>query len=253
VGRSPLPSPESPETSALDAAALRKWLIDKARTGGARVMPAEIERDLHGRLRNREILATIAAIRSAGAEVEYHSVDVRDAAAVGRLLDDIYARLGRLDGVVHGAGVIEDKLIPDKSAESFERVMSTKVHGALALAAGLRPGVLKFLVFFSSASARFGNVGQADYAAANEVLNKLATSLARTWPGRVVSIGWGPWDAGMISPELRERYTSHGIQPLPVAAGVAAFHAELAQAGPAETVIGTWSLEAAVAGGMIKA
>ncbi len=139
AGRSQLPRPEDAETRALEPAALRKWLIDKARASGTRPVLSEIERDLQQRLRNRQILATIESIRNAGSEVEYHSVDVRDALAVGRLLDDIYSRLGRLDGVVHGAGVVEDKLIPDKTPESFERVVGTKVNSALALAAKLRP------------------------------------------------------------------------------------------------------------------
>ncbi len=120
------------------------------------------------------------------------SVDVRDAAAFGALVDALYARHGRLDGVIHGAGVIEDKLARDKTSESFARVFDTKVNGALAIAKHVRADV-GFIVFFSSISATFGNRGQADYAAANDSLDRLAVTLKRRLPARVLSINWGPW------------------------------------------------------------
>ena len=50
----------------------------------------------------------------------------------------------------------------------------------------LDPAKLKFLSVFASITSRYGNRGQSDYAAANEVLSKLACDLDRRWPGRVV-------------------------------------------------------------------
>jgi NAD(P)-dependent dehydrogenase (short-subunit alcohol dehydrogenase family) len=96
--------------------------------------------------------------------------------------------------------MIKDKLIRQKTPESFDRVLGTKVDGALNLIRLVRPEALKFMALFSSIAGRFGNVGQSDYAAANEILNKLAQWLDRRWPGRVVSVIWGPWSGvGMVS------------------------------------------------------
>ena len=67
------------------------------------------------------MLANLEAIRTAGGKVEYCSIDVRDPAAFGGLLDELNAA-GGITGVIHGAGVIEDKLLQDKTPESFERV-----------------------------------------------------------------------------------------------------------------------------------
>ncbi len=79
-------------------------------------------------------------------------------------------------------------------------MLGTKLDGALNLVRLVRPEALKFAVLFSSIAGRFGNVGQSDYAAANEILNKLALWLDRRWPGRVVSAIWGPWSGvGMVS------------------------------------------------------
>ena len=109
-------------------------------------------------------------------------------------------RFGDPVGLIHGAGLIKDKLIREKTPESFDRVLGTKVDGALNLIRLVRPEALKFTALFSSIAGRFGNVGQSDYAAANEVLNKLARWLDRRWPGRVVSVIWGPWSGvGMVS------------------------------------------------------
>ena len=71
---------------------------------------------------------------------------------------------------------------------------------------------LRAIGLFSSSTARFGRSGQSDYAMANEVLNKAAQTLARRLPAcRVVSIGWGPWDGGMVNEPLKKLFASEGV------------------------------------------
>jgi NAD(P)-dependent dehydrogenase (short-subunit alcohol dehydrogenase family) len=243
VGRSPLPEPESPRTAGLDPAALRQSLLAEARGRGEPVRPVEIERTVHGILKDRAILANLAACRAAGATVEYHALDVRDAVRFGRLIDDLYERFGRIDGVVHGAGVIDDRPIADKTLASFRNVFRTKVDGAWTLARKLRPEGLKFVVFFGSVSGRFGNPGQVDYSAANEVLNKLAGDLRRRWPARVVCINWGPWDGGMVSDGLRQIFALRNIGLIPAGAGTEAFLNEIRLGGPGAEVVVSCSVE----------
>jgi NAD(P)-dependent dehydrogenase (short-subunit alcohol dehydrogenase family) len=239
VGRSSLPEPESSLTAGLGVGEIRRRLIETARAEGRKVLPAEMEKQVQRILRNRQILANLEEMRGAGSEVEYHALDVRDRAALGGLIDDLYERFGRIDGVIHGAGVIEDKRIRDKSLSSFANVFRTKVDGALTLAEKLRPESLQFLVFFSSVSGRFGNAGQSDYAAANEFLNKLADWLDARWPGRVSAINWGPWDGGMVSDELRRMYAQVGFELIGVEDGVSRFVEEIRREGrrSAEVVV----------------
>ncbi|MGH7225121.1 MAG: SDR family NAD(P)-dependent oxidoreductase, partial [Gemmataceae bacterium] len=227
VGRSPAPEAESPRTCGLDRAALRNRFLNEARSGAEPVVPAEIERAINRLLKDREIRANLDACTVAGAAVEYHALDVRDAEAFGRLIDGLYERFGRIDGVIHGAGIIDDRRIRDKTLDSFAAVFRTKVDSAWTLARKLRPEGLKFLAFFGSVSGRFGNVGQVDYSAANEVLNKLADYLHRRWPGRVMCLNWGPWQGGMVSEELRRLYAAAGVELIPVEEGVASFLAEI--------------------------
>jgi NAD(P)-dependent dehydrogenase (short-subunit alcohol dehydrogenase family) len=175
---------------------------------------------------------TLAAMKAAGAAVSYFACDVRDTDAFGDLIDQIYQRYGRIDGVIHGAGVIEDRLLEKKTLDSFRRVFQTKVNGAGVLAAKLRPETLRFLVFFSSVSGRFGNRGQADYAAANEALNKLAQDLDRRWPARVVALNWGPWSgSGMVTAEAERQLAERGMALVPAAEGCRLLLEELAAAG----------------------
>ncbi len=230
VGRSPRPGPAAEPADlagARDGAALRAALARRAAASGAPPRPEAIETEARRVLVEREVRANLAALEATGAAVEYHALDVRDDEAFGNLIDDVYARHGRIDGVIHAAGVVEDRRIEDKTAASCARVFDTKVRPALVLARRLDPERLRFLAFFSSVSGRFGNAGQADYSAANEVLNKLAADLDRRWPARVVAINWGPWDGGMLSDGLRRVYRERGIGLIDPADGSEAFLDEI--------------------------
>jgi acyl transferase domain-containing protein/NAD(P)H-dependent flavin oxidoreductase YrpB (nitropropane dioxygenase family)/short-subunit dehydrogenase/acyl carrier protein len=212
--------------AASDARAIRKILASRAERGLALSLPA-IDRDSRGILAGREIRATLGAIRDAGAKVDYHAVDVRDDGAFGALVEKLRARHGRIDGVVHGAGLIEDKLLCDKTEDSFDRVFATKVVGANLLAKKLAHDA-RFFVLFSSIAGAFGSRGQTDYAAANDALDKLAHQLHRTVRGRVLSIGWGPWrDVGMVDADLQREYERRGIALIAPEDGVERFFEEL--------------------------
>jgi NAD(P)-dependent dehydrogenase (short-subunit alcohol dehydrogenase family) len=229
VGRSALPGKEELALAAAqDAKALRTLL---AKAGGT---PAIIEARVARVLADREIRATLAAL---GDRATYHAVDVRSP-ELGELIDDIYERHGRIDAVIHGAGILEDKLIRHKTAESFERVFATKLVGARTLVEKLRDDV-KLVVMFSSISGAFGNRGQADYAAAGDALDKLAWTLQRRITGRVVSIDWGPWaGTGMVSPDLEREYARRQIGLIDPDAGVEALLAELhGERGEAQVIL----------------
>jgi acyl transferase domain-containing protein/NAD(P)H-dependent flavin oxidoreductase YrpB (nitropropane dioxygenase family)/NAD(P)-dependent dehydrogenase (short-subunit alcohol dehydrogenase family) len=243
VGRTPLPAPEeAPDTAGLtEPRNLKGALIERLRSQGQPVAPAQVEKAYHRLLKEREIRRNMMALTQAGARVHYYSADVRDEEAFGDLIDDIYQSFGRLDGVIHGAGIIEDKLVKDKTVDSFDRVFGTKVEGAFLLIRHLRPDSLRFLVLFSSVAGRFGNRGQADYTAANEVLNKLAVYLDRRWPARVVSINWGPWEKrGMVSPELLREFARRGVTLVPPEVGRRRLDEEIrsGRKGEAEVIIG---------------
>ena len=241
VGRTELQE-ESPATAALDELAqLRQAMIEARKREHRELTPALVEQDCRRILQAREVRENLERLRQTGARVEYIVCDVSDRDAFAGLIDSVYERHGRIDGAVHGAGVIEDKLIRDKQPDSLARVMSTKAAAAQTLADRLRPDGLRFLVLFSSVSGRFGNRGQADYAAASEVLGKLAHELDSRWPGRVVSIDWGPWrTAGMVSPLLEQEFARRGVALIGLDQGCRILEDELTRGrkGETEVVIG---------------
>ena len=105
-----------------------------------------------------------------------------DPAAVRAAIRAIRDRNGPIHGVIHGAGVIEDRKITEKTPDSWDRVVGPKVMGALALAAALDDAPPAFFALFASVAGRFGNSGQTDYATANELLNRIAAQLSAHWP-----------------------------------------------------------------------
>lgn len=234
VGRSPLPSdPEDPEfAAAAGATELRRVLIAR----GERE-PAAIESSVARLLAAREIRSNMTAIENAGVKVAYHAVDVRDADALRGVVDSVYDRHGRLDGIVHGAGVIEDRLLADKTPESFRRVFDTKVEAAHTLVGAVRVPH-PFLVLFSSVSGAFGNKGQVDYAAANDALATLAWSLSAQEFGPVVAVDWGPWaGSGMVTPQLDREYARRGVGLVHPDDGVARLLDELRMSLPEPEIV----------------
>jgi NAD(P)-dependent dehydrogenase (short-subunit alcohol dehydrogenase family) len=244
VGRSPLPPAEEPEATAqcTSPAELKKRLIDRMRQeSSGRATPSAVESAYRTLLHEREIRGNLASLRQAGATVEYLQADVRDEDQVRKIVEGVYKTHGRLDGVIHGAGIIEDKLIEEKTPESFDRVFDTKVDSAIILSRVLRPESLKFFVLFSSVSGAFGNRGQVDYSAANAAMDCIAASLDQRWPGHVVSINWGPWDkVGMVSDLVRAQMTQRGVQLIAGAAGVHALEQEIQRGkkGEVQVVLG---------------
>jgi acyl transferase domain-containing protein/NAD(P)H-dependent flavin oxidoreductase YrpB (nitropropane dioxygenase family)/NAD(P)-dependent dehydrogenase (short-subunit alcohol dehydrogenase family) len=200
----------------------RKLLVDNGHRN-----PAEIERLCATILANREIKATMQAITEHGGRVHYHVLDVRDEKDFSELIDKILTAYGRIDGYIHGAGVLEDKYIKDKNEMSFARVYQTKVNGARVIAQKVDQKT-KFVLFFSSVAGAFGNRGQVDYAAANDALDRIAWWVNDRIPGRVLSINWGPWGGtGMVTPELARQYDKRGIGLIPVDQGLEAMFTEL--------------------------
>lgn len=248
TGRSPLPESEPADTAALaDAEALRAHFVAQVRSGAAKMTPGEIGKRVQAVLGLREMLANVADLRAGGATVEYHAVDVVDEDGIRALVEGVVARHGGIDGVVHGAGVIEDKLLADKRSDSWSRVVDTKVVGMLLLQKFVDPARLKFFTVFSSVAGRYGNSGQSDYATANELMNRLCTALQARWGQRVAvsALCWGPWGAtkfgaGMVTAETEAKFAAQGVRLVSAALGRKLFREELScTAGtPVEIVCG---------------
>ena len=135
-------------------------------------------------------------------------------------MTEVAQRLGPITGIIHGAGTLADKRIENKTEKDFETVYAAKVHGLENLLDCVPINQLQHLILFSSVAGFYGNIGQADYAIANEILNKAAYLVKRYAPAcHVISVNWGPWDAGMVTPELKRYFEQHQIKVIPIDTG----------------------------------
>jgi len=216
LGRTPRATEADLPYLSHDEMQLRKRLIQEAGKG---VIPQKIQQQVNQYLKQAQIESTLVEFERLGAHVEYITCDVSDPKRMPDVIDDIYTRYGRIDGVVHGAGVIRDKLMEQKTLEHFQLVYKAKVESARILANTLKPDGLKFFIFFSSVASRFGNRGQTDYSAANEYLNTLAYHLDKKWPARVCALMWGPWDGGMVNDALRSMFAKYEIGLISITEG----------------------------------
>ena len=241
LGRTPLSNEPACCVGVTDEAGLKRVLLEQARKQGHLPTPAELlsrVREVQG---GREIRSTLTAINAAGAMARYDAVNVADNNALQVLLADVHKHWGPVSAVVHAAGVLADKRIAEKTDAMFNQVFDTKVQGLRALLIATQNEPLKLLAVFSSVSARCGNTGQADYAMANEVLAKVMWAESRRRPGLVAkSFGWGPWEAGMVTPHLRDRFAALGVPMIPLSDGARMFADEMsaAQSQQVELVLG---------------
>ncbi|MFH9298448.1 SDR family oxidoreductase [Streptomyces sp. NPDC017520] len=238
LGRTELAVEPAGLTSAGDEPALTRLLAERA-PDAADSSPARIAERAREILAAREVRATLAGLEAAGSPARYVRVDIRDGDALAAALRTVRETWGPVTGIVHGAGVLADKRIVDKTDEQAESVMATKVDGLRALLAATADDPLDTMLLFSSVAAVFGNAGQSDYAMANEVLLQVASAEQARRPGCLVRcVAWGPWQGGMVTPALAAHFGRSGVPLIPLAQGAAAFTAEVdGVAGEARVVL----------------
>jgi len=121
--------------------------------------------------RSSEIARNLAALHASGIEATYHSCDVTDPAAVRAVMGEVAGRYGRIDGIIHGAGVLRDSFLSQMTPDDFAKVTDVKFLGAWNLFSAAQGSGLRFFVGLSSAAAIQGNPGQANYVAANRMMS----------------------------------------------------------------------------------
>ncbi|HWX67121.1 MAG TPA: SDR family NAD(P)-dependent oxidoreductase, partial [Rhodanobacter sp.] len=185
---------------------------------------------------NEGIQASIRQLETLGAVVRYHAVDVTDALALTQLVQSIPEEFESLDGIIHSAGVVRDSFIAKKTRQQLHEVFSAKVAGTLNLDLASRDMALDCFICFSSIAGAVGNVGQADYAAANAFMDAFAHHRAELVAqgqryGRTLSVNWPLWDEGGMQVDAATRtmlIQQLGMHALATDSGVLALRQALA-------------------------
>ncbi len=237
LGRTPLAPPPEWAGPGLDDTTLKQHIAVAITAQGERPLPASIQRMWRDIRACEEISATLQAVTDAGGRARYICADVADTARLRAALHDV----GSISGIIHGAGALADRRIEQKTGADFDAVLGPKIGGLRSLLAVAPPDTLRYLVIFSSAAGFYGNLGQSDYAIANEILNKAAHQIQREYSAcRVLAMNWGPWDGGMVTPALKAMFAQRQIDVIPINAGVEVLLTALAMDGPAvQLVVGS--------------
>ncbi|MGH7999282.1 MAG: SDR family NAD(P)-dependent oxidoreductase, partial [Brasilonema sp.] len=243
IGRSELIDKEPDwAKDCFDEPVLKKRIMEYLLSQGEKPIPMNVQKLYNKVISHREIKQTLETIQQVGGHAEYLSVDVTNTDDLKQKLAAVIERTGPINGIIHGAGNLADKLIEKKTEQDFEKVYTAKVKGLENLLTCIKPSQLEYLVLFSSVTGFYGNIGQTDYAIANEILNKSAHLVKQRYPEcHVVAINWGGWDSGMMTPQLKKEFARRGIDILPVEVGTQMLVNELHPANQrtAQVVIGS--------------
>ncbi|MEZ9048118.1 beta-ketoacyl synthase N-terminal-like domain-containing protein [Vibrio sp. 10N.247.311.64] len=215
---------------------LKPAAIAHLQATGDKPTPKKVDALLKPVLSSLEINAALTAFNEIGASAEYLSLDVSNHESVAKTL----ANFEGITGLIHGAGVLADKHIQDKTLDELNMVYGTKVGGLEAVLGGIDSSKLKLIAMFSSAAGFYGNTGQSDYSMSNEILNKAALQLsARNPQAKVMSFNWGPWDGGMVNAALKRMFTERGVYVIPLQAGAELFSSQLLNETGIQLLVGT--------------
>ncbi|MGA9860383.1 MAG: SDR family NAD(P)-dependent oxidoreductase, partial [Solirubrobacteraceae bacterium] len=243
----PAPDPADPDLERLvsDHDGLSRDLADRLKAAGERPTPKLVERELARIERARAAHDAITAIEASGGHAVWHEVDLTDSDQVATALAPLREQ-GTVDVLLHCAGVEISHYLPDKPQREYDLVFDVKADGWFNVLRALRGAALGTAVVFSSIAGRFGNAGQTDYSAANDLLCKSVSRLRADGHTRAIAVDWTAWaQIGMASrgsiPKMMEMA---GIDMLPPDHGIAALRRELEAGGSAGEVLIAGSLGA---------
>jgi acyl carrier protein/NAD(P)-dependent dehydrogenase (short-subunit alcohol dehydrogenase family) len=236
----PDPSDADLQKFGADKEGLKREIFERLKSSGERATPKVVEMELAHVERRHAALAAIRAVEAAGGTAHYYSVNLMDGAAVAGAMKGVAEKSGRVDVLLHAAGLEISRLLPDKSPEEFDLVFDVKADGWFNVVSNLGDMPLGAAVVFSSIAGRFGNAGQTDYSSANDLLCKSVTHLRSARPDAVgISIDWTAWGGiGMASrgsiPTIMKQA---GIDMLDPEAGIPIVRRELTAGGGGEVVV----------------
>jgi acyl carrier protein/NAD(P)-dependent dehydrogenase (short-subunit alcohol dehydrogenase family) len=228
----PEPKAENPDLArfASDKEGLKRDLFARIQARGERATPALVEKELAALERAQAALSAIQAVQSAGGTAYYFSVNLSDFDGVAKVIECVRQRSGHIDVLLHAAGLERSHFLPDKDQREFDLVFDVKADGWFNLLHSIGAMPLGATVAFSSVAGRFGNGGQTDYSAANDLLCKYTSSFRTTRPQtRGIVIDWTAWGGiGMATRgSIPKMMAMAGIEMLPPEAGIPLIRREL--------------------------
>ena len=187
----------------------------------------------------------VQGVRSLGAQVLFVGADVGDPQQMAEAFNAAERQFGRLDGVIHAAGVVGPEIfkpIAETDAEMWRRLFYAKVVGVSVLDDLVRDHDLDFCLLVSSLSANLGGLGLSAYAAANAFLDAVARLRNRTSSFPWLSINWDTWLRSEDEAALKRAGTSPTGFVMTPSEGIDALHRILSVDVSGQVVVSTGDL-----------
>jgi malonyl CoA-acyl carrier protein transacylase len=238
----PAPSRTDPRVALIrrDREKLKLALIEEARAKGEKPTPVAIDRQIMAVERSEAALRAIESVEAAGGKAYWHSVNLLDGPAIAAVVAEIRRAAGRIDVLVHAGGIEISRKLSEKEAREFDLVFDIKADGFFSLLRAAEGMPIGATVVFSSVAGRFGNAGQTDYSAANNLLCTISSAIRRRRPEtRTIAIDWTAWGGiGMATRgSIPQIMAAAGISMLPPESGVPTVRRELVAGGGSGEVV----------------
>jgi NAD(P)-dependent dehydrogenase (short-subunit alcohol dehydrogenase family) len=241
-----------------DRERLKHALIEESKAKGEKPTPVAIDRQIMAVERTDAALRAIESVEAAGGKAFWRSANLLDGAAIAGIVEEIRRTSGRIDVLVHAGGIEISRKLSEKEPREFDLVFDIKADGFFSLLKAAEGMPIGATVVFSSVAGRFGNAGQTDYSAANNLLCAMSSALRRVRPEtRTIAIDWTAWGGiGMATRgSIPQIMASAGISMLPPESGIPTVRRELvAGGGSGELVVagtlGTMGAEYDPTGGL---
>ncbi len=237
AGQAPASARTSSPPVTLDFNQALKQVLAKALAENRQPAPAEVEREAWRAVWAAERAVNVETLRTLATDVEYRQCNLMEPDSVRQLVSSLRERYGKIDLVLQGAGALSQKTIQHLGTDEFVSDMAPKALGTAHLLAALEGVEVGAFLNLSSVAGRWGNAGQAAYAAGHEVAANLTASAGSARRGRWFNIYFGPWlRTGMTDRSgIMERLRDHGLAFIDREAG-AKFTADEVERGSGESV-----------------
>ena len=209
---------EDPFASLSDPEDIRRALIELSRHQGENAGTPELfEQQLHSFLQQREVRRLMRELRAAGSNVCYFAVNSTDAGALEAVLTQVRSQWGGVAALLHASASREESRIEAKTDSQLAQVLRSNLLGVEYLLALTKQDPIQLIGFLSPSLHESGSAGHADYAMANETLNRIACAEAHRRGSNCVirSINWAFCDDGTVSSQTEMSLSAQGIQIIP--------------------------------------
>ncbi len=136
----------------------------------------------------------IRELRRSGAEVMLIQADAGHRVQMQSSVDAAVLRFGRIDGVIHAAGLAKEKLAESIGFQECQEEFQSKIGSLFILEDVFGKQPPDFFLLCSSLASILGGIGFSAYAAANSFMDAFAVARNRDSGAVWISVNWDAWD-----------------------------------------------------------